>query len=159
MSIWRSYFTRGYQHSDEAASAASSIAQAILDQEVFSTLPASTNESASSTLLLSPSQEKILRDIFDWRLATMSSDEIDKPTVQMCDRLSRYDLGQNQPAEAINILRGALRLLWPSLMSTAADVAEPAAFQNDAWILAERLRYVFSSVNPSLELFFYCETA
>ena len=73
----------------------------------------------------------------------MSSDTIDKPTVRMCDRLSRYDLFQNQPAEAIIILGGALRLLWPSLMNTEAEAAAPTNFPNDAWTLAERLRYVF----------------
>ena len=143
MSIWRSYSTRGYSRSDEATSTASSIAQAILDQQNVGNVSSLTNESASSTPLLLQSQEAILREIFNWRLSTLSSDRIDEPTIHMCDRLSRYDLRQNQPAEAISILRGALRLLWPSLMSIEAEAAAPTVFLTDAWTLAERLRYVF----------------
>ena len=85
-------------------------------------------------------------EIFNWRLSTVSNDKIDKPTVQMCERLNPYYLRQNQPAEAINILRGVLRLIWPSLVSTEAEAAAPLAFLNDAWTLAERLRYVFAGL-------------
>ena len=145
--IWKSYVRSGTQFSNEATSIASSIAQTIQqiqNQPEDSRMSSSTNVPTAgheSRLTMSSSHESVLREVFDLRLQTASNSQIDEATVQLCDSISAHHVHQSQLAEAINIIRRALRLVWPSLASSEKECTLPKRFQHEAWKLAERLAY------------------